>query len=86
MSHDVGAWLQRRDYNFAAKGGRDSSRSTSNNNRRKGRKGRREGKSRSRTPDKKGDGKANVEMEQSDGGQEGQAHSELIGEASYEDT
>eukprot|EP00969_Alexandrium_andersonii_P242333 10702575-Alexandrium_andersonii.AAC.1 len=24
MSHDVGAWLEWRDYNFAAKGGRDS--------------------------------------------------------------
>eukprot|EP00969_Alexandrium_andersonii_P104250 4601046-Alexandrium_andersonii.AAC.1 len=61
MSHDVSAWLGRRDYNFAAKGGRDSSRSASDK-RRKGREGRRKG--RSKFAGKKGGGKANVALEQ----------------------
>eukprot|EP00969_Alexandrium_andersonii_P053457 2350536-Alexandrium_andersonii.AAC.1 len=78
MSHDVGAWLEWRDYNFAARGGGDSSRSTSNKQR-KGHKGRQKGKSRSRTPDKKGGGKANVAMDQNAEGQDWQGQPEIEG-------
>eukprot|EP00969_Alexandrium_andersonii_P256925 11358526-Alexandrium_andersonii.AAC.2 len=75
-----------RDYNFAAEGGGGGSSRSTSGNRRKGRKGRKKGKSRSQTPDKK-NGKANVVMDQitAEGGELG-VQAEIDGAPRFEDS